>query len=350
MYAYILDNRNLSVKDVLEFENHDFRWDIDFNDKGSISVVGKPNVENDDFVVCKYGNEIMFQGICENCTAASDRETYTVSLMQIEQLFSRQIFVGNEAMIVGTGIEDFIASEIRSNFVDSGDMLTDKAYINVVAATHTPVAARVDAENGIYNLKTYLGNARQYYGICLDFSFLGNSLDIVIRKCELEQLPIDTGISDITGYDETYEVSVLSKLIVHWKVPDTEGAEGAVTTKFFYLLEDRTITEDGTDNRRAKGIIKSLYIEAQEEAEMQQQVYNEFAGNTYNHKISFGIRKGSQCYPEADFSIGRKCLIKTCAGVKASMVTGIAKVSTSNLVQITMGNLKITLIDKLRRR
>lgn len=350
MYAYILDNRDLSVKDVLEFEGHDFRWDIDFNDKGSISVVGKPNIENDDFVVCKDGNEIVFQGICENCMAASDRETYTVSLMQIEQLFSRQIFVGNEAMIVGTGIEDFIASEIRSNFVDSGDVLTDKAYINVMAATHTPVAARVDAENGIYNLKTYLGNARQYYGICLDFSFLGNSLNIVIRKCELEQLPIDTGISDITGYDETYEVSVLSKLIVHWKVPDTEGAEGAVTTKFFYLLEDRTITEDGTDNRRAKGIIKSLYIEAQEEAEMQQQVYNEFAGNTYNHKISFGIRKGSQCYPEADFSIGRKCLIKTCAGVKASMVTGIAKMSTSNLVQITMGNLKITLIDKLRRR
>lgn len=350
MYAYILDNQNLAVKDVLEFEDYDFQWDIDYDDKSSITVVGKPNIEDDDFVVCKDGNDIIFRGICENCAAASDRETYTISLMQIEQLFARQIFVGDESLISGTGIEDFIAREIQTNFVTSGDELMDKAYINVTVGTHTPIAAKVDTENGIYNLKTYLGNARQYYGICLDFSFLGDRLDIIIRKCGLEQLPIDTEISDIAEYDETYEVAVLAKLIVHWKVPDTEETEGAITTRIFYLLADRTITEDGMDSNRAKGVIKSLYIETQEESEMLQQVYNEFAGNTYNHKISFSIRKSSQCYPEPEFSIGRKCLIKTCAGVKASMVTGIAKKSASDLLQITMGNLKVTLIEKLRRR
>ena len=350
MYAYILDNRNLGVKDVLEYEEYNFQWDIDYDDKSSITVVRKPNIEDNDFVVCKDGNEIVFQGICGNCAVASDQESYIISLMQIEQLFSRQIFVGDESLISGMGIEDFVASEIQANFVSSGDWLTDKTYIKVTVGTHTPIAAKVDTENGIYNLKTYLGNVRQYYGICLDFSFIGDRLDIEIRKCGLGQLPIDTGVSDITDYDETYEVSALAKLIVQWKVPDTEAADGPLTTRTFYLLADRTITEDGMDGNRAMGVIRSLYIETKEEAEMLQQVYNEFAGNTYNHKIAFSIRKGSQCYPEPEFPIGRKCLIKTCTGVKVSMVTGMTKKSTSELLRITMGNLKVTLIEKLRRR
>lgn len=350
MYAYILDNRNLSVKDVLEFEDYDFQWDTDYDDKSSITVVRKPNIEDDDFVICKDENEIIFQGICENCKAASGKESYTIALLQIEQLFSRRIFAGDEGLVSRTGIEDFIASEIQSNFKTSGDGLMDKPYINVTASTHTPIAARVETENGVYNLKTYLGNARQYYGICLDFTFNTESLKITIKRCTQEQLPIDTSISDITEYDETYEVSVLAKLIVRWKVPDTEEAEGPITTRIFYLLADRTITEDEGNENRAKGTVNSLYIEAQDEAEMLQQVHNEFAGNSYNHKISFSIRKGSMCYPETDFSLGRKCLIKTCAGIKASMVTGIVRKSASDLLQITMGNLKVTLIDKLRRR
>lgn len=349
MYAYVLDNRDLSVKDVLEFADYEFHWDIDYNDKSSITVVGKPDIADDDFVICKDENVVIFQGICENCKAASGKDEYKISLLQIEQVFSRQIFIGNEGLISGTGIEDFIANEIQTNFKDSGDGVMDKPYINATASTHTPIAARVETENGAYNLKTYLGNAKQYYGICLDFSFSGNRLDIVIRKCSLDQLPIDTSISDITGYDETYEVAVMAKLIVRWKVPDTETVEGPIATRTFYLLSDRSITEDKTDSRRAKGVIKSLYIETQEEAEMLQQVHNEFASNSYNHKISFSIQKGSRCYPEMDFSLGRKCAIKTCAGVKASMVTGIAKKSASSLLQITMGNLKVTLIDKLRR-
>lgn len=352
MYAYILDNRKLSVKDVLEFEDYVFQWDIDYNDKSSITVARKPAIEDDDFVICKDGNEIVFQGICKNCKATSGKESYTIALLQIEQLFSRKIFVGDEGIISGAGIEDFIASEIQTNFKASGDALMDKHYLNVTASSHTPVAARVETENGVYNLKTYLGNAKQYYGICLDFFFdMGRRcLEITIRRCTNEQLSIDTSISDITEYDETYEVSVLAKLIVRWKVPATEATEELITTRIFYLLEDRTITEDEGNEKRAKGTINSLYIEAQEEAELLQQVYNEFASNSYNHKISFNIRRGSLCYPETDFSLGRKCIIKTCAGIKASMVTGIVRKSASALLQITMGNLKITLIDKLRRR
>jgi hypothetical protein len=162
-------------------------------------------------------------------------------------------------------------------------------------------------------------------------------------------LQIDTGISDIVEYTETYEVSALAKLIVKWKIPDQEDVVGEESIRHFYLLANRTITEDGENENRAKGMIKSLYVETETEAEMLQQVYNEFSSNSYNHKVSFNIIKTSKCYPEEEFYIGRKCMIKTQAGVKESMVTGITRKSGTTLLGITMGNLKVTLIEKLRR-
>lgn len=351
MYAYILDNHDLSIKDILEFETYDFRTDIDFDNKSSITVPRKPEITDDDFVICKDGNTVIYTGICEHCKGTSERESYGISLMQIEQLFSRKIFVGDETVIIGNGIEDFIFNEIRDNFIKSGDNMMDKPYITVDAVTHTPIAAKVETENGIYNLKTYLGNVKQYYGIFLEFSFEeAGKLHITIQKKEREELPIDTGISDITAYNEVYEITVLAKLIVRWKIPDREGTIGAETKRIFYLLDDRTITEDGTNKNRAKGVINSLYIETETEGEMFQQVYNEFASNTYNHKITFSIVRGSRCYPEHNFFVGRKCLIKTQSGVKKSMVTGMGIVSSSDILEIVMGNLKVTLIEKLRRR
>ncbi len=350
MYAYILDNMDLTVKDVLQFEAGSFRWDLDFDNKSSITVSGKPEIADDDFVVCKSENDTVYMGICENCTATSDKEVYTISLLQMEQLFSRHIFVGDESVIADTGIEDFIAGEIRDNFIAFGDEWTDKSYITVQVMTHTPLAVGVDSDNGVYDLKSFLSSARQYYGIRLDFVFNGSYLQIKIRREGTEQFPIDTGVSDITDYEEIYEVAVLAKLIVRWKVPDTQDSVGEQTMRTFYLREDQTITEEASDESRAKGSIRSLYVEAKTEEEMLQRVANEFAENTYNHKISFKLRRGSQCYPEEELYIGRTCRIKTGVGVRSSMVAEVKKDSDSDVVSVTMGRLKVTLIEKLRRR
>lgn len=354
MLAYILDNRTLKTKDILEFERYEFREDIEYTEKSSITVARKPNVDNDDYVLCKDGNDTVFFGLCETWQSESEVEEYTVSLLQKENLFDRQIFVGNESLIAQTGIEDFIASEIRDNFTNSGDAMMDKAYIEATALTHTPVAAAVDAEQGVYNLKTYLGNAKQYYGIYLEFSLERDRLLIEIRKKAEPEIPIDIRVTDISDYNETYSVSVLAKLLVNWKIPDTQDAQGntvtgAETRRAFYLLADRTITEDGADENRAAGVARSVHIEVTTEEEMLQQVYNEFSGNQYSHKISFDLVKSSKLYPCERFYVGRKCTIRTKSGVRASQVTKSEVTSDSAMISLTFGNLKITLIEKLRR-
>lgn len=66
---------------------------------------------------------------------------------------------------------------------------------------------------------------------------------------------------------------------------------GASERRQFYLLADRTITEDGSDQNRAAGTVKSIHIEAQTEDEMLQQVYNEFSANEYSHKVTFNLKE-----------------------------------------------------------
>ena len=354
MLAYILDNKNLKIKDILEFEKYEFKEDIDYSDKGSITVARKPNIDDDDYVICKNDNHIEFIGICETYKSTSAEQEYAITLLQKESLFDRQIFAEQEKLIATVGIEDFIVLAIKKNFVESGDAFMDKSYITVNAKTHTMVAAKVETENGVYNLKTYLGNAKQYYGIFLDFEFYENQLIIKVHKRDDAVIPIDIGVTDISDYQETYSVSVLAKLLVNWKIPDREDSEGIVTVgpmtqRKFFLLADRSITEDITDVNRAAGISKSVYIETETEEEMLQQVYNEFSSNQYSHKISFYLNRNSRLYPESRFYVGRKCIIRTKSGVRTSIITKSEVKNTSGMILLTFGKLKITLIEKLRR-
>lgn len=354
MLAYILDNHSLVTKDILEFEKYEFKEDIDYSDKSSITVARQPVISDDDFVICKDGKDIIFTGICETYKSNSNETEYTISLLQKENLFNREIFVENEDLIAGVGIEDFIAKAIQDNFTDSGDALMDKDYVSIEVSTHTPVAAKVDAEREVYNLKTYLGNAKQYYGIFTDLSFDRRRLNIRIYKRDEPVIPIDAKTTDISDYTETYSVSVLARLLVKWKIPDKEDTDGSIIIgdlihRNFYLRADRSTTEDINDENRAAGISKSIYVETEKEEEMLQTVRNEFASNQYSHKISFKLNRKSKLYPEHRFYVGRKCTIRTKSGVRSSIITKSEVKNTSAMITLTFGNLKITLLEKLRR-
>lgn len=348
MIAYILDNNTLNIKDILEFEKYSFKEDINYIEKSNIIVSRKPNILNDDLVYCKKGNEIIFIGLCATHKANSDTSEYEIEILQKENLFNRQIFLEEENTIQEKGIEDFIAKCIENNFTNSGDLFLDKNNVFVSAKTHTKSFLKVENENGVFNLKTFLGNIKQYHDIFLDFEIRDKKIYITVYKNEEKETQIDIETSDVSEYKENIEISVLSKLLVRWKIPDTQEKIGAVSKRFFYLLNDRSITEDESHKNRIKGIVKSVYIEAEKEEEMKQQVFNEFSSNRYNHKISFHLNRNSKLYPCEKFFVGRKLKIKTKSGVRDSIITKKEVNSESALILLTLGNLKVTLIDKLK--
>lgn len=352
LLAYILDAETLSVKDVLEFDTFSFKTDTEFKNKSTFVTDRMPNVSHDDYAICKCGGSTVFVGIVQDFASDSDSYAYTLTLTQKECMFDRFIFPENESLLQTDGIEDFIGQAITSNWISSGDAMLDRTYMSVTAATHTTINAHLSSivklTDGAYNLKTFLGNVLEYYKVYLDFIFSGDgSLNIIIYADAQPTIAVDVSVTDVSGYDETYSVDALTKLNVKWD--QTDGQDVIATYyRTYYLLADRTITQDGTDPDRAIGTTKAMTIEAETEPEMYEEVVNEFTGNSYKHKIAFALYMDSKVYDYRDLYIGRSTQIKTKSGIRTSLVTAFEMTNSSRFASITFGKLKVTLIEKIR--
>ena len=349
LYIYYIDHLTGRIKGGAECVKYSFSRDIDFKDKSTAVVTERPGIGNDDIVVINEGAKRILAGVCESISTGS--APYTLNILPIENIFDRTIFVQNESLISGTGMEDFIRTVIVQNFISSGDSLFDKSYMSATAATHTristTVASTVNSENGVYNFKTFLGNVLQYYGIGLDFTIGNGSTAISVKKDPKAPLLIDTRFTDVEGFQETYDVRVLAKLAVRWKNTNTS----AVTSRTFYLQEDRSITENASSATRVSGTVESVYIETGTEAEMLQEVRNQFTSNSYSHSMSMNIAKSSKIYSPEDLYVGRKVRIRSgkTGLITETIITRKTESSENEIQKITLGKLPVTLIDKIRR-
>ena len=348
IYAYYLDHLTGSVKGGAEVSQYSSKRDIDFKEKSMVRVVERPEISDDDIIVVMDSGTTVIVGVCDS---VSTKAPYDLTVLQAENIFDRTIFTANESIISATGMEDFIARTISDQFIGGSDALFDKPYMTVTAQTHTQVnatvAGTVDSENGVYNFKTFLGNVLQYYGIMLDFDVGNGTLGVTVKKDSAAVLPIDTRYTDIEGLEETYSIKALARLSVKWKNTST----GTETLRTFYLQSDRTITENAASLTRVSGTAKSVYIEAGTEAEMLQEVRNNFTSNSYNHSMKMNIRKSSKLYAPSDLYVGRK--IRVVSGktglISDSLISKAESSSGSEILGITMGTLPVTLIDKIRR-
>lgn len=354
MLAYVLSAKDLTIKDLLEFEDYEFKTDSEFANKSQIVVNKQPDTSEDDFIICQANGSNVYVGVCENYKSSSDSSAYTLSMLQAANLFDRFIFIKSESLISGTGIEDFIAKAITDNWISSGDSMLDRSYMSVTAQTHTKVYAKVativSLTDGAYNLKTFLGNCMEFYNIYVSFDFsTPGALHITVYHDDSQDVSVDATISDVTEYTETYSVDALAKLNVQWNQMD--GDEVIATTyRTYYLKTDRSITTNKNDSNRASGSVRAMIIEADTENEMYQKVVDEFARNNYTHKISFMLSMDSMLYDYTQFYPGHNTQIKTKSGLRNSIVTGLTVSSSSRFAQIVFGKLKVTLIEKLRDR
>lgn len=348
MILYVLNKDDAAIKDARNISSYDIKEDIDFTDVTSVTIADYIDVVAGDFAVLKKGKNQVFFGICKKLEPISNG--YKLTLKQKECMFDTTIYKDEEELISMVGLEDYIAKLIKDNFTESGDPLMDMGYIHISASTHTQISAKAatiaNTEDGIFNLKTFLGNARQKYGIFLDFKLGNKCIEIDVNCKGQTVLNVDTKLPEVSITSEIYEVDVLAKLIVKWKKSeDDETPE----TKRYYLRSDRTITEDTDDTKRVDGTVKTISVLAEMEAEMYQQALNEFKANAYNHSVTAKFLTTSKIYDTSDFFIGRKCRILTKVGVKESMITEMSKKQDCEYVEITFGNLPVKLTRKIRK-
>lgn len=343
MLCYFISKKDLSILNIVESSIYDVAYDLDCGGKTKITIAGNPNASDEDFVILKDGKDIKFKGIVENIDNADGERQYVVSCLEIERIFDRKIILSNTDIIKNEGIEDFLVQTIKDYFSESGDDFIDMKYIDCTAATHTKVSSKPPAEDGIYNLKTYIGNIKEQYGIYFDFNFTKTKLNISIYKKEQSFMQIDTTITDVVKCKETYKVQVLSKLTVVWLDTTTDKK----TTRYFYLHPDRTVSEDAAN--RVSGTVSTIYVEAETEEEMIEAAKSEFKSNSYSHSIEAEILTRSKLYPVEELYVGHELMIKTAAaGIKESIISEIARSNDSDVTKVKFGILKVTLTDKLK--
>lgn len=343
MLCYFISKKDLSLLNCVETNSYSVVHNLDCGGKTKITIAGNPNAADEDFVLLKDGKHIKFIGIIEKIDNSDGDLKYDVSCLEIERIFDRKIVLSDVDMIKNAGIEDFLATMIRKYFSNSGDDFIDMSYIECNELTHTKVNSKPVAEDGIFNLKTYIGNVKEQYGIFLDFDFTKTNLKISIHKKEHSSMQIDTTITDIISCNETYKVKVLSKLSVVWFNPLTQ----ATTMRYFYLHSNKNVSEENKD--RVVGTISTIYIEAETEEEMIENAKNEFKSNSYSHSIEAKIISISKLYPIDELYVGHEVMIKTAAaGIKESIISEISFTDEADVITVKFGILKVTLTDKLK--
>lgn len=337
----IISRSTFTLQDILQASEYEINLDGDYNGKSTFVVSKKPIAEEDDFIIF-HDSKVSFYGIIGTIENEYGHNSYTITAIEMPRLFDQKIVLANEDIISDTGIEDFIKKQITDNFISSNDTLTNIPYLTVMANTHTKIDAKPGTEDGIYNLCTYLGNALTTYGIFIDFEITTDGINITLEKKKQAALDIDISLSDVTSVNEVYSVSALTKLTVLWKT------ETVSETRQFFLKTDRTITENINDPDRAKGSSDVVTSSVETEAEMIQEAQNRFTSNSYQHKIEFDVLRASNMIPESQLYVGHKCRVKTKDGIKDSVVHETGINNSSSIISVTLGQLKITLIEKLK--
>lgn len=333
--VYFLDKLDLEIKDVIEFENYEYVIDEETNKNTIFEVMEKVNANNDDIVILQRNGSIDYIGTIKEIENEDGEIKRKITLKYISNIFDRKIILENENLISETGIEDFIAKEIYDNFTNSDDTLLNIKWLDVEVKTHTKITKSVDNDNGIYNFHTFITNCSQNYNIILDFTYVKNRIKLTIYKQESEMQLIDTTVPDISNYVEKFETSVIAKVVVK---TDTDIQK-------WYLLSNRTITQNKDDTSRASGEIETIYTSKSEDAK--QTALDKFKSNTYNHYISFDINRKSVLFDISKLKIGTPLNVRTNNNVILNTYISAITYTGNNFLSITCGNMRVNFIDKL---
>lgn len=329
VFMWIFDAIDFKVKDIVELSNYEINIDEETNASSLINVLKKTTAKEEDIVAIKKNNEVVYWGTVENIQNENGEMLYEYTLKYFTNIFDQDIILKNENLIKTTGVEDFIADAINTNFVKNTDTFVNKTFLEVVVKTHTKKQVSVsNVENGIYNLHTWMTNCTQNYGITYTLSIINKKLRLTLENKEIKKELVDTIAQSISNYSEVFETNIVSKVVV---LTSTD-------TYTLYLLNDRTTTTDMTNKNRAKGKTVTIYTENYEDA--RQTALDEIKANSYNHNITFD-------YYNRTILVGTPIAIKTKESIIYDTYISAIKITPEKMTEHTCGNIRTKFIDKL---
>ena len=337
MEIYILDNRNLNILSVCRPCSYNLNLDEETNGKSEV-VLPALNCAKKGFYLVLNGLYKQFLFVIDDVITSKEEKAVTVSLLDISNIFDRKIILRDKENMITNGIENYIATEMNRNFINSTDSILNLNYVDVYVRSTTRENVTINDEDNLYNFHTYLINCRQYKNIYTEFKFEGianRRLKIDIENKSESTMLIDTTLAEVTGYNKVYEVDPVTKVEAYVR------EDGSVYN--LYLRTDRTTTTNKNDVNRLEGRIETISCDTLENA--QEEALNVIRANTYKHLVEFNIAKSSKLIDVKNLHIGRPIKIKTTDSIYDSYISAII-LSDENFVQYKTGNLRIDFTDK----
>ena len=346
MELYILSRQNLNILSVCKLVDYQINLDEETNAKSTFKLINTNGLIKGNYAILN-GLYKQFLFIIDEVNQEKDSNICELVCLDISNIFDRKIIEKNTEEMTENSIEEFIINTINDNFVNSNDWVLNLSYIELNQLTTTKTSVLTNSENGLYNFHTFLTNCRQYKNIFTTFSFKmvttssggkALKLQIDVGYEAKQQKMIDTTLPEVTNYNKIKEENVTAKVTVYIRENQTEYN--------LYLKSDRTTTTNKNDPNRVFGNIEVISVEKAEDAPSE--ALNVMKGNRYNHLVEFNIYKKSNLMNISDLEIGTPILIKTDDEIYESYISAI-NINNSNFVGFKSGNLRITLIDKLKK-
>ena len=179
MEIYVLDYMTLEVKDIFKplknndgSEQYEINLDEETNATSEIMLEYKESIKKGNFLVIN-GLYKQFLFIISGAEKDIKGKTAKVILKEISNMFDNKII---EDPIGDLSIENYIKRNIERNYMNTEDTLNNLSYLQIETKTQTKVTVNTDAEDGLFNLHTYITNCRQYKNIRTDFEFKNDKL------------------------------------------------------------------------------------------------------------------------------------------------------------------------------
>ena len=370
MIGYVLDYHNFAVKDILEFSEYSYVTDATYAQTSSVNLIKRPNIDRRDYFVGYEGTfdkrltdaagawltdasdyhltidsnlSPAVMGICQEVT--ENNGVYGLILAQMQRLFDRPVIAEDE-ILRETSIEEYLANLIRRNFISSGDIYTNLPYLELHTYTSTVWSRSLADGNGLINITSAAAQLLQAEGLRVDMIPLPGKLHIGIYV-EEKTLRLKDSAPDVISFTESRDVSMVTAITVKWKLTDESGQFGAITYPAFYLRSDGILTMDPADPERIDGEATTIYQQAASMEALKNLIQERFDQNRYEHKIELTILKRG-IYSMSQYRTGRRVQIWVGKNVYKSYISQITIDAVSPAFQIILGNLPVSLSDKIR--
>ncbi len=331
---FVFSKSDLMVKQVANSIDYNINLDEETNGVSTFLIEKKVDVVKGDIV---YYDNFLF--LVSNTESEKDTKSITISCVDINGLFDRNIIEKDVDMMTDNSLEEFLAQMIADNFLTTSDTVINIPYIDITINTQTQITEPTNSENQLYNLKTFIVNCRKNKSIYTEFSLQKISglyrIKIDITNRSLSQVLIDATVAEVVDYIKVYDIDVVAKVECFVREDNT--------TRYLYLTTTGT-TDNPSATNRVAGRVETISVDTNDNAT--DEMENVFTNNKFKHLIEFGIKKTSKLVDVAALQIGSLIKIKTKDDVYDSYISAISY-SDNEIVSLKTGQLRVTLTDKL---